>query len=220
MLHISACWSAKQCACVSAVHLQCCKASLLRIALPCCSRVSPRSVKGLRFVAVLQASAAAQAAQPDSSSPGGSAEPDVVQSPAAAPTAPPASASDAAVPHDLQPAGAQLQPGSAPALQPGAELRQRPAAAAAAAGSAFAQPLAPVALAAAPATSGPFSAVDAAGQAAQAAAPVMQAPAPSWEETGLTVLAVGIVAAIAALLIRKVIIGFGSYVAASQSSFM
>ena len=48
----------------------------------------------------------------------------------------------------------------------------------------------------------------------------MQAPAPSWEETGLTVLAVGIVAAIAALLIRKVIIGFGSYAATSHSSLM
>lgn len=206
----------------SAMHLLCYEACLLRTALPCCSRqCHPASSRGRAFVAVLQASAAAQAAQPDGRSAGVPGEPAAVQSPAAAPAARAVGVSDAAVPYDQQPAGAQLQPGSASAPQPGAALRQRPAAAnAMASGSACAQPAAPASFAAVPATSAPYSAVDAAGQAAQAAAPAMQAPAPSWEETGLTVLAIGIVAAIAALLIRKVIIGFGSYAAASHSSFM
>ena len=88
----------------------------------------------------------------------------------------------------------------------------------AASGPAPVQPPMPAAAPAAPAASSPFS--DSHNTPVQAAASVMQAPPPSWEETGLTVLAVAIVAAIAALLIRKVIIGFSGYAATSHSSFL
>ena len=51
----------------------------------------------------------------------------------------------------------------------------------------------------------------------QAAAGAAQQQISSWEETGLTMLAVAIVVAITALLLRKVMVGSASYEAASQS---
>lgn len=128
-------------------------------------------------------------------------------------------AQPAAVPGAAATAAVAPQAAQTDSLQPtvqnvarSPELCQRP--------NAAEQPAASPAIEVPGTAAGAFSASAGAPQAVQAASPVQHTAAPSWEDSGLTVLAVGIIAAIAALLIKKVLVGFGGYTAASQSSFM